>query len=273
LLALIFPEETASRMNRIFKLTGVHVKITETQLRSGIRQMIQEDLAGFVKRTKGIRYDPPDTPLFSGSYNKDDKEKARAIKRAWAEEVDRDFIQSLTLVHWIGSGSKLVRAVDRKLSVLPNRSRDEISTAMYLPGDAMEAPWMWRHVGIQVKGYVTLAANKMDDIYSGYIGKTSKKERQAHKSSGLPRRPGVAHEVHLAGYALDRSSFERNQPENEAIVDNWKPVALVIDTTSPGRQAHLITVFQLAIDAGLPVIDSDGQPTTIDKVRSDWGIT
>ena len=201
--------------------------------------MLLEDLKGFQQKTKGIDYmsnfdDPTfDLPAQKGLPHKG---MAKDVKRLWAEEADHDFMKSLIKVHWLG-GLDWEKKLDRFLSL---RGNNEVSAMGYLP-DSKKVKSSWGTIGVIIQGRVTLAANDMNAITSGYFKDVPEEVASKYKSSGVPRRSTVFSSTantygYSAGggsgaYILDRSSFDPERSRhNEFIVDNWKPVALVIDS-------------------------------------------
>ena len=200
--------------------------------------MLLEDLKGFQQRTRGSDYMSSfEDPTFDQPYQKQLPHKALAkdVKRAWAAEADHNFMKSLIKVHWL-SGLDWEKKLDRFLSLGGN---NEVSAMGYLP-DSKKVKSSWGTVGVIIQGRVTLAANDMNAITSGYFKDVPEEVASKYKSSGVPRRSTVFSSTantygYSAGggsgaYILDRSSFDPERSRhNELIVDNWRPVALVID--------------------------------------------
>lgn len=181
---------------------------------------IKEDQSGFLEKTKGKGYNVGYwNPLFKDE--PESKQKARDVKRAFSEEADHAFFQSLTKVHWFQGNSQ-----KRLQKILNASGKDEISTSGYKPGSKLVSSW--GNVGVELQGRATLAANDMDYIYSGYAEDMSVPEREKHKSSGVPRR-ATGFGTNAAGYALDAKSFKDGH-RSEIILDNWKPVALILSS-------------------------------------------
>ena len=181
---------------------------------------IEEDQQGFLTKTKGKGYHVGSyNPLFMG--DPESKQKARDVKRAFAEEADHAFFQSVVKIHWLQGD------VQQRLQKILNASgKDEISTSGYKSG--MPLMSSWGNVGVELQGRSTLAANDMDYIYSGYIEDMNPKEIEKYKSSGIPKR-ATGFGTSAMGYALDAKSFKGGQ-RSEIILDNWKPVALVLSS-------------------------------------------
>jgi hypothetical protein len=201
--------------------------VGESLVRRIVRMALLEDLKGFQYRTKGIDYmanldDPTFEDPRQGSLV--NKPKAIDVKRAWAAEADHKFMDSLIKVHWL-SGLNIGWALDDFLSLPRN---NEIATMGYLPGGSRVAS-SWGNAGVIVQGRVTLAANDMNAITSGYFKDVPKQTISKYKSSGTPRRALRFSDLTSSEYILDRETFKPDMSRhNELIVDNWKPVGIVI---------------------------------------------
>ena len=135
---------------------------------------------------------------------------------------------------------------------LQGKGRDELSTTMTLPGDELR-PASGNELGLWVKGRITLAANDMDDLFSGFYGSYSapkegseEEVRQRDASSGRNKRPTASkdykkfraaekgnpdHEKIVREqipYVLDQLTWKPSQKVNEALVDNWRPYGIVV---------------------------------------------
>jgi len=263
------------------------MRVTESILCHLIREtLLSEDLAGFLGKTKEHDYRSPMwDPTFElepASKEKSPKRLARSIKRAWGEEADHKFMDSLVKVHWL----KDTEWRDSLPMLMTINGRNEISVMGYLPGSSnVESDW--GSLGVVIKGRTTLAANSMNALVTGFHSDVSDNARSSHRSSGIPKRPTFfknmpdgADPVDFSGadYILDRESFDANmQGNNELIVDNWKPVGIVlansldlvgdvsdatqeirrmgrrIDRNSPSVQ--LIAQVKAALECDLPIYD------------------
>jgi hypothetical protein len=165
-------------------------------------------------------------------------------------------MKSLNKVHWFQSGSGL--SVRFKW-FLNNSGKDEITTSAYLSGTPMFS--VWGNVGVLVDGYVTLAANSMDSIISGYSHEYLPDMLNKYKSSGVPKRAGVF-DVPLAprtDFVLDSASFKPSMwADNEFIVDNWKVKALVLGQHASDEK-YLSKTIEMAKENRIPVIDMNGK--------------
>ncbi len=203
-------------------------------IRQLIREMLSEDLTGFVDRTNDIEYSSSiDDPTFDAEWQKglSNKSMAKDVKRAWTAEADHEFMKSLIKVHWINYTMKNWEGNFDKFMTL--RGNNEVSAMGYLP-DSNDVKGHWGDLGILIQGRVTLAANNMNDIMSGYFKGGFEKVTSKYASSGIPRRPttfmsknAYSHQGNKK-YILDAESFDLSSRKNELIVDNWKVIGIVI---------------------------------------------
>jgi len=208
------------------------VRITEGQLRRIIREALNEDLTGFMEKTKDISYKGfVQDPTFDLGWNKKNKAAARSVKQIWAAEADHEFMSNVIKIHWLkraGLQEKLQRFLN-----MPRKN--EISTMGYVP-ETETFMANWGPIGVVVQGRTTLAANRMSTLLSGYGERLSPEISNKYASSGVPRRAtffaGTAdrYETSLAGeYILDRESFDpAQQGGNEFIVGNWTPIGVAL---------------------------------------------
>jgi hypothetical protein len=222
-------------------------------LRQFISEILTEDLEGFVKDTSGIMYAAGSTAV--ATLDKGTENKSKEVKRLWAKNADHAFMKSLNKVHWFQSGSSLAL---RLKWFLNSSGKDEVATSAYLPGTSMKSSW--GSVGVLLDGRVTLAANSMDTIVSGYSGDFYGMEDK-YKSSGTPKRSGVFGTVFSpsSDYVLDSASFNPSEfADNEFIVDNWKVKALVVGRSSNEYPNALGQVISLAKQNGIPILNEKG---------------
>ena len=217
------------------------------------------------------------------------KASGRAIKDAFRKNADHQWLATLSTAHWTDSTAGV--------KVVINNNKDELSAVMNLPGERL-TPAGGLPLGILVKGRITLATNDQDKLYSGgyddYMSSDNEEEaaKQQHraKSSGVNKRPMVSKDFSRYGklqrgnkhmekmaisaipYVLDQATWDPDDNlsgVNEALVDNWKPVAFVVGpadivkavksvaqdrTKEAGESKNL---FALAEEYGLPIIDQD----------------
>ena len=163
-------------------------------------------------------------------------DQGRILKKAFAKNADRAFLDSLVTVHWAYSGKSLRDLVWGSFS-----SRDEISTAAYLPGQ-IKGVGKFGEYGILVKGHITLLANDMDQLYTGSTSDYTAADPERTKMSGANK--GAQQIYEPKGYSeykilvLDEEDWDpkvggyQGKVNNEALVDNWTPMALIIPDAS-----------------------------------------
>ena len=213
------------------------MRITERHLRQFINTVLAEDLAGFMDKTRNIRYRGiVQDPTFDRDGNKQNKAAARSVKQIWAEEADHEFMSNVIKIHWLKRAG-----LQEKLQGFLNMSgKNEISTMGYLPGSETFMA-NWGPIGVAVQGRTTLAANRMSTLMSGYGERLTPETADKYAASGTPKRAtffaGTAArgETSLADeYILDRASFKSEmQGGNEFIVANWVPIGIAL--ASPVR--------------------------------------
>ena len=204
------------------------------------------------------------------------KASGRAIKDAFRKNADHQWLATLNTVHWGYDTHALADVIDK--------SKDELSATMSLPG----APFVQARphpMGILIKGRITLAANDQDKLYSGA------KQQHRAKSSGVNKLPQISKDFSRYGmlkrgnpymeqmaidaipYVLDQQTWDwdPNDPDssgvNEALVDNWRPLGLVIGQSDIIRSVKSVSqdpsgaigktknLFELAQQHSLPILD------------------
>lgn len=235
-------------------------------LEAFVKCVIAEDLEGFLRDTADIEYyrkfDAENRTLPA---DEDTVAAARKIKRAWARNVDRSFIQLLVKVHWI-------RMLDVKefQKILDEGGKDELSATAFLPGEKLKTGWS--NFGVVVDGYVTLASNSMNSIYSGFS--YGKARDPMHASSGTPKRATLFTPVSAKTYILDRDSFDTVMSGgNELLVDNWKVTGLVLPIRPDGKmkatryEKSLFPIMaKIADDRGVKIYNYRMQTFTLEEV-------
>jgi hypothetical protein len=202
-------------------------------LRQYIRQMLLEDRDAdrqpFVMdllndpnyddnfRDISDEYSDPTEKVLKGY--KDRASMGRIMKKAFAKHADRNFIDTLELVHWSKDLSKII-----KMLKSPS-SRDELSAAAYLPGE-MPGNSAFGKYGIVINGYITLLANDMDDLQTGYSEFYKKADPERVKSSGANKGIGNVDDESIV---LSREDWDPNDfLGNEALVDNWEATGVIV---------------------------------------------
>jgi len=217
-------------------------------LREYIRELLAEDAVGFVQdltASEDLRSARSQTPRQGRVHI--DKKSGKAIKRAFAKNADHQWLSTLNTVHWAPAPDSFENLI--------GKGKDEISTTMAAAGDAL-IPWHGDiKYGLWVKGRITVAASDMNVLFTGYHShydhphEGSREEVQHRdRSSGRNKRPRVVAFNTLVGldwmadrddkeheeivnkaipYVLNKDTWKQNR-RNEALVDNWKPVGIVV---------------------------------------------
>ena len=121
--------------------------------------------------------------------------------------------------------------------------RDEVSTSAYLPGELKSTgTGGYGAYGLEIKGHISLLANNMDDVITGGITDFEKdNDVESHRSKSSGKNKGVKKTYIPGAYSTDANSIlvldksdwnpvgaEDGVYNNEALVDNWKPVAIIV---------------------------------------------
>ena len=198
-----------------------------------IRELIAEDVEkrqAFSRDVAATGQTKTTYPGFSSSLRgeddvvKDSLKAGRKMKKIFAKHADRDFLNSLVTVHWLNS-SRLRKAIETP-------RKNEMSVAAYLPRNFESSPSYI--VGLLIKGHITMLANEMDDLYTGY-GRAVEKYTSQHrtKSSGVNKGVGIVYapEEYASReiLVLDAEDFKQN-PSNEALVDNWEIIGIIVES-------------------------------------------
>jgi hypothetical protein len=253
--------------------------------------LLKEDPMGFVHdlaATSG-KFGSEDEDFYGGDPGKGG---GKAIKRAFNANADHQWLSTLDTVHWVEDAYSL--------QYLVGKSKDELSTTMNLPGEKLKNPPGLK-IGLWVKGRITIAANNHDQLFTGklqdYTGPradyTGEEQEQRQRSSGVNKRPMISKDYSRHGglkrghefaekvarqipYVLDQSMWDPDYV-NEALVDNWKPMGIVVGKwlepiklsvqslsdekfkANAGVNAPGVIgkIFQLAEELGVPILDRD----------------
>ena len=258
-------------------------------LREYIRALLTEDPMGFVHDLAAAsgEFGEEGQPFYSGDPGKGG---GKAIKRAFNANADHQWLSTLDTVHWVEDAYSLEHLV--------GKSKDELSTTMTLPGDKFHHP-PGLLIGLWAKGRITIAANNHDQLFTGklpdYTGPradyTDEEQEQRQKSSGVTKRPMISKDYSRHGglkrgnefaekvarqipYVLDQSMWDPDYV-NEALVDNWKPVGIVVgkwlqpiklsiqslsdekfkDNAGVNAPGVIGKIFKLAVEFEVPIFD------------------
>lgn len=211
-------------------------------LREYIRSLLLEDEAGRKQLAKdlaaaGTKENNPTPSAYATAEEhvglvKQARQQGRDLKKAFAKSADRAFLDSLVTVHWFRSPQTMKAFLDGSFS-----SKDELSASAYLPGEVKGAG-KFGDYGILIKGHITLLANDMDQLYTGSTLAYEEVFPDMKKQSGINK--GVQSTYDPEAYeeykilVLDKEDWDpsfggfRSTQNNEALVDNWTPMALIV---------------------------------------------
>jgi hypothetical protein len=189
-------------------------------IRQLIREMLNEDLQSFLDKTAGFTYSAytESDPTFE--QYPEERKVARKLKSVWEQEADHKFMDSVTKIHWMRELSR-----DNIMTLVNGSKRDEISTMGYLNKVGSFPNHGWGSVGFRIEGRTTIAANSMDELYTGYFGGANLPDRmKKYGSSGIPKRPSQYYkDLQGQHYIVDEASFDpKGVGDNEFVVDNWR---------------------------------------------------
>jgi len=163
-------------------------------------------------------------------------DQGKLLKKAFAETADRAFLDSLVTVHWFKTRKTMEAFLEGSFS-----SKDELSATAYLPGE-IKGAGRFGSYGILIKGHITLLANDMDQLYTGSSSTYDAVFPERKKQSGINK--GVEQIYEPKGYedykivVLDKEDWNpsvggaRGSQNNEALVDNWSPMAIIVPDSS-----------------------------------------
>ena len=255
------------------------MRINERQIRQIIREVLLEDRQSFIKAAAdaGLNYAAaPGDPLMLHSRNKEARRQSRVLKNLWRQHSNQESFRRLTFVHWFSN------AVESVPEFVHSSGKDEISTSVSSPDDPIGFT-RWGVVGIQLRGWVTFAGNNMNQIMSGYMDKVKAKDRAKYGEAGIPKRPMETTPRSWDTFALDAGDLTYDPDEvNEALLDNWKPVAWVIsekfmnifkNRQRRSEREELLTMIEAIRDSGLPVIDLNREQVGVEALERAYNET
>ena len=168
----------------------------------------------------------------------------RTLKKVFAKNADREFIDSLVTMHY----SRLANQLRLLQSWSESKSgRDELSCAAFLPEQPKEemlSDFAGGECALEVRGYITVLAGSMDDLVTG-----NRKILRRHSQTSRTRDSGLNKGIGTYAYErkqflnpnniisgnliLDKEDYIERAPADrsrgnvtEALVDNWTPVGL-----------------------------------------------
>ena len=241
-------------------------------LREYIRGLLIEDIErrqALAKDLEGAENWPTQTATRHRRYQHIPRKalpSGRILKKAFHKHVDQSFTKSLTTVHWADN-------LESILALLKGSSKDEISTSAYLPGTLKNTgTGAYGAYGLEIKGHISLLANNMDAINTGSFRELEDEESHRTKSSGKNKGvkrtyiPGAYGSDKEAILVLDKSDWnpygaDDGITNNEALVDNWHPVAIITSNEEYYEDGDMEELEALAKEYGLEIKGTKGMYT------------
>jgi hypothetical protein len=242
-------------------------------LREYIRHLLQEDDArrqALAKDLEGSENWPTKT---SGKHRRHNFDPAtalpsgRVLKQAFHKHADQSFTSSLTTVHWADNPTMIA-------TLLKASSKDEVSTSAYLPGELKSTgTGAYGAYGLEIKGHISLLANNMDAINTGGHRdfETGMGEDDSHRTASSGKNKGVKKTYIPSAYSddkvpilvLDKSDWnpqgaDEGISNNEALVDNWRPVAIIISNEENYEDGDVEELEGYANDLGIEIKRTKG---------------
>ena len=168
---------------------------------------------------------------FQPDMHEDQRDVMHDIKATWNQKANREFLNSLTYVHY-GRAEKL----DPRMKM----SNLELSCIAY-----KKPPYknLWvGNAGIMLKGHVTLAANH-DLQTNQYL--FAPRQRTMRWTDRLP-------------LIVDEKDFIEDGEFNEFILVNWTPIAIVKSYKNESDYDQIMSAEELAAKHNLPLLDENG---------------
>jgi hypothetical protein len=251
------------------KMTGDDLETVHKALEKRPSQLskLKEDEESRARFAKGVEKIDPDLKDTNRKDRYDNilmTKRGRSLKKLFAQEANRAFMNSLTTVHWT-EANDIWRIIKNHQSL----RRDELSCNAFLkPSDITKiGPWGLRW-GLVIKGHISLLANDMDDIATG-TGRSYKGRDQAERTASSGANKGVLKIGYAGDYerfkiiVLDKEDFDPRMSgpasKNEALVDNWKIEAIIVAEKQSSKQS--------LIEKHLEAAGMDVPVGTVDEIR------
>tara|TARA_R110000751_G_scaffold288298_1_gene394378 strand:- start:1737 stop:2417 length:681 start_codon:yes stop_codon:yes gene_type:complete len=201
----------------------------------------EEEIFSLLEDQRSFRAELPGT--LKRFFMKDSQENQRLLKRLWNKHVDRELINSLTLVRWT--------AVSKMQRFFQYDAGREMSAEGYLPNEELVPLFLRRKypeeaqnaVGFVLGGHVTLASNM--NISTGFDQKM--------------KRPNFISVV-IQSLILDQESFtplskRLQRGNNEVIIANWEITGIV--AFGGETNTNLEMVRAISQKYNLPLMDQN----------------
>jgi hypothetical protein len=158
--------------------------------------------------------------------------------------------------------------------------RGDLACGITLPDREMEGPGSWGWLGLEVDGWVTLAADDMGTLMTGYLGSVPPEQFDRFSNSGSPRKPTQFRPALSHSYILgpeDAGKLIDTYESPEALVANWTPKCIVIDVPRAINDLRLDEQFEGGDPIGffvhamknkfgsMPKVDTMGNPLDLQR--------
>jgi hypothetical protein len=194
--------------------------------------------------------------------------KERDLKTIYKKNADRNFLDSLTYIHWTLSGNPVrYLTADRKHQTSAEGYLSNSKLRQHFPQGFNQ-----QGVGIQIRGFVVFGSNTNLQSHSGsaYIAQPGKEASGHVKSVGNVADEGGPGwldplDPEFSDLVFDKETFSANtgrfKSNNEFILDNWEPLAIAV--VGGRKNKHFDKALQAAQENNLPIIDENQKPIEI----------
>lgn len=208
------------------------VLLGKRRFKEFVEAVLAYDVPGYEGDDPNWMADKKDT--LRKMYEKEPRKAMHQLKAWYNQVVDRSFIQSVTTIHY-GEA----QYIDKEITSKPQ----DLSCIGYL-NPPYKNLWIG-NCGIIVKGYVTLAGNS--DLQTNQWLSSKEKRRKWSE--------------YYRDFIINKDDFiPPTMRQNEFLVSNWKPVAVVKSYSMYNKYADRdMTAEQLAEKHNLPLVGENGK--------------
>ena len=171
----------------------------------------------------------------------------RPIKQLFHKHANHTWLATLPTVHFT--------TLEQLIPMLQNSnsSRDELSANAFLPGQISTSSWTeMSPIGLVIKGRITLLANDMDKVHSDSGARYTQADQKRTKMSGANK--GVRQIYAPGAYEYRKllvfdekdwnpKMYKWGGTNNEALVDNWEAVAIIIYDNAEWEVASVVRLL------------------------------
>jgi hypothetical protein len=144
---------------------------------------------------------------------------AKVAKDAFRKYSDQSFIKSLVYVHWTKDKQQLLGDI-----LDPAALDGELSAAAYLPGEVPKEG-MFGPYGTIVSGRVTILANSMDSIYTGYLDVYDAAGEDVREKGFQKFSPK---DIVLSAEDWNPEITGGGYNNSEALLKDWEPIGMIL---------------------------------------------